>query len=164
MKKTGLTLAGLLVAVCAFAKPDCTQKMSPANGPDEFAIVSDQNGKLARAAVAFCEDADYVVDIFYIGKSVKDGNDYYYIHELILNDPNAVGDGGWYRMPKALDNSINEIVLKTNGDCYNPGDFTRSVSTGSGHLGGGTGKYIFCGHGKPGTTSGTIDIKWDKGK
>ena len=153
MKKITLIFAGLLMVVCA-ARADCDKTAVPADH-DEFALVLDSQGVPVVKAVGFCEDLAYVIDTFVLAVSSVDSKTHLYVHELIApkKTKGAPAGAGWKRFNEDLTGCTAISDAKPNGSCDQPGDFTRSVGTGSGL--GGAGKaatcasfeYRICGHG-----------------
>ena len=157
MKKITLILAALFMASYAVgADCDQTATLVPP-GEDEFALVLNSKGVPAVQAVGFCEDSDYVIDTFILAKSAVDHLIHLYVHELIAKNK-AKGAPAetvvWFRFGEDLSGCTNLLDAQPSGPCGQPGDFTRSVGTGSGL--GGPGKatsqcgiyYSLCGHSK----------------
>lgn len=130
MKRTTLILAGLFMAICASGSDCDKNKPGPVavTNVSEAAIVSNSNKKPAVAVVGFWEDTEFVVDIFVLATDSTDNNKtHLYVHELI--PPND--DQGWKEFVENF-TGCYEIQAAPKGSWGHEGDFTRSVSTGSG--------------------------------
>src|SRR5271157_2477795 len=135
MKKTVLILTGLLSAICAYGA-DCSNK-APEKVVDqnEYTIVSDSSNNMpAVAVVGFWEftkakKKEFVVDIFFLATDSNDNNNtHLYVHELIPPKEDWV----LKRFPEDLTGCTKLPKFAINGTFESPGDYTRSVSTGSG--------------------------------
>jgi hypothetical protein len=154
MKKIALVLAGLLIAVCT-VRAECDNEADPADN-DQFTLILNSKGVPAVGVVSFCEGPDYVIDTFVLAESSEDKKTHLYVHELVAS--NRAGGApievaGWKRFKDDL-SGCNEILdAQPFGPCKKPGDFTRSVGTGSGLTGTSTAtatcagfRYRICGH------------------
>ena len=153
MKKITLFLAALFMAIYA-ARAECDNTAVSAND-DQFTLVLDSKGVPAVNVVGFCEASDYVIDTFVLAVSSEDKKTHLYLHELIApNKAKGAPIGtGWLRFNEDLSGCTELPYAKPHGSCDQPGDFTRSVGTGSG-LGGPSKptatcagfEYRICGH------------------
>jgi hypothetical protein len=165
MRKTALILGGLLVAVCAFGGNCGTTAPTPVTSSPTFKIVfsedSNKHKKEAFQAAGFWEihkktkKLEYVVDLFFLGTDPNDKKTHLYVNELI---PLTNENYGWIEFPEDLGDANQLPVPFIPGTFDAPGDFTRSVGTGHGFMGGGASSraptpggftshsYWFCGH------------------
>jgi hypothetical protein len=168
MKTTALILGGLLVAVHAYGGTCGTPAPTPIpvnSPPPKFNIVffedANKHKHEAFRAASFWEiqnktkKLEFVVDLLFLGTDPTDNKTHLYVHELI---PLTNEDYGWIEFPEDLGNANKLPAPFINGTYDAPGDFTRSVSTGHGLIGGGASSraptpggftshsYSFCGH------------------
>ena len=139
MKKPLLVLIGLLLAIRTL-EADCANSMTTVNDLSGFTIVTNDKGAQANATVGFCEDSDYIIDIFYLATDNNSGATYLFVHELVLTNANSgafststqfVDVPGWQRTNEDL-KGWKAIHIGQYNRCGQHGDFTRSVRTGSG--------------------------------
>lgn len=149
MKKTALILIVVLTTILA-SGADCDKLATNASASDFTVVTNGANP--AVAVVAFCENSEFVINVFYLGIDSHDNNTHLFVHELILHERSIkVEDAGWKRFGESLNGCKRIQYAVQNGSCDKEGDFTRRVGTGSGVMGDKAPcvnfEYRICGHG-----------------
>ena len=178
-KAPPLIVTALFAATYALGN-DCTSMHLKSTTDTNFTIVQD-NGRDDFEIVSFCEPAadghkDYVVDFLMLG--VENAKTYLFIHEFVATSTTAaLIDEGWFVLDdKDLTGAdLTSFRATRKGTCKTPGDFTRSVNTGSGtggdakkkkkahkgSKGGGTTEIDLCGHGKDSGNNALITYSYN---